>query len=145
MTARRWVIVVAVLVVLFALLHGAPYCARIWFSEGERPMSTSDPAFNGPAYKSRADELSDTLRLVRDALSLDLGDGIDTVTGARQVREERDRLAWRVRELEAASAAPPEDATGWLIERHVGSVLIYWTGRKVGAPASPAPTTGGER
>ncbi len=28
MTARRWAIVVAVLVGLFALLHGEPYCAR---------------------------------------------------------------------------------------------------------------------
>jgi hypothetical protein len=45
-----------------------------------------------PAPKDRADELSDKLRLVRDALSLDLGDGVDVVDGARACREERDRL-----------------------------------------------------
>lgn len=57
-------------------------------------MSTDKPM--GPALKSRADELSDRLRLVRDALSLDLGDGVDVVEGARVCREERDRLHFEV-------------------------------------------------
>ena len=65
-------------------------------------MSTSDDmGASGPRH--RADVLAEKLALVRDALSLDVGDGIDTVDGARLVREERDRLAWRVRELEGAA------------------------------------------
>jgi predicted RNase H-like nuclease (RuvC/YqgF family) len=47
------------------------------------------------AYESadeRSRRLSTKLQLTRDALSLDLGDGVDVVDGARACREERDRL-----------------------------------------------------
>lgn len=60
-------------------------------------MSTDESC--GPALKDRADELSDTLRLVRDALSLDLGDGVDVVDGARVCREERDHLRLAMQSL----------------------------------------------
>lgn len=61
------------------------------------------------APKDRADELSDRLRLVRDALSLDLGDGIDVVDGARKCREDRDRL------LNAAKAIIQRgEEEGWI-------------------------------
>jgi hypothetical protein len=79
-------------------------------------MSTD--RYIGPGLRDRADELSDKLRLVRDALSLDLGDGVDVVDGARQCREERDRLSaevahWRSY-MEQQCADHPESEREWM-------------------------------
>jgi hypothetical protein len=66
--------------------------------------------------QSRADALSDKLRLVRDALSLDLGDGVDVVDGARACREDRDRLRAALADVTAmcgsAAVWPDDDVQG---------------------------------
>lgn len=81
----------------------------------ERPDETececfcgSEPCICGDALprhllplRQRFEAVCADLQRTRDALSLSLGDGIAVYDGARQVREERDRLRLEVMRLEA--------------------------------------------
>jgi hypothetical protein len=73
------------------------------------------------AIQSRADALAGKLQLVRDALSLDLGDGVDVVDGARACREERDRLRALVSDLQAHA-----NEQGWQdVDEPIAALLGY--------------------
>jgi hypothetical protein len=88
-------------------VSGAYFCTCLSISR--------DPlcVYHGDAQRSRADELAARLQLVRDALSLDLGDGVDVVTGALRCREDRDRSLAALRavfdsdEIQVALAGNP--------------------------------------
>lgn len=95
--------------------HGVSVCSHCHGECWEPPT----------AILSRADALSDKLRLVRDALSLDLGDGVDVVDGARACREERDRLRALVADLQRHARE-----CGWQdVDEPIAAILEWACGR----------------